>query len=127
VFVTDRPYTPGVINIDAIAQGGLTFRHGGLVAVGTTNRMMVASFVRGMFGYALAPKLTVLALSLNPVPVIVTRVPTGPVSGWRDMIVGAEEGETLLLELQAILITAATHAQSAILLCSTAPDHQSAE
>jgi hypothetical protein len=43
------------------------------------------------------------------------------------MIVGAEEGETLLLELQAILITAATHAQSAILLCSTAPDHHSAE
>jgi hypothetical protein len=124
--VTDRPYTPGVINIDAIAQGGLTFRHGGLVAVGTTNRMMVA-FVGGMFGYALPPKLTVLALSLNPVPVIVTRVPTGPVSGWRDMIVGAEEGETLLLELQAILITAATHAQSAVLLCSTAPGHHSAE
>jgi hypothetical protein len=58
----------------------------------------------------------VFAVSLNPVPVIVTRVPTGPVSGWRDRIVGAEEGETPLLELQAILAAAATHAQSAVLL-----------
>ena len=40
-FVTERSYVPGVINADAIAQGGVTFRHGGLVAVGTGNRMEV--------------------------------------------------------------------------------------
>ena len=66
-------------------------RHGGLVAKGTANTIVPFALVT--FGYALTPKLIVLALSLKPVPTMVTRVPTGPVSGRTDVMVGDEDGE----------------------------------
>jgi hypothetical protein len=114
-FDTDTSYVPGVIKAVTIAHGGVALRHGGFVAVGTTNTIAVP-FVLTTFGYAFAPKLTVFALSLKPVPVIVRRVPTGPASGWSDVTEGAGEGATLPSALQAARTTAAMHTHRIILM-----------
>jgi hypothetical protein len=97
-----------VINVLAISQGGVTLRHGGLVAIGMTNT--IVPFMLETFGYALTPKLIVFVLSLKPVPTIVRRVPTGPVSGWTDVSTGDEDGETPV-PVHAEKTTA-THTQS---------------
>ena len=116
-FVTDRSYMPGVIKADTMAQGGVAFRHGGFVAVGTTNTIVVP-FALTIFGYALAPKLMVFPLPLNPVPVMVTRVSTGPASGWRVVMVGVDDGAPLPSALHATRTTAAMHAYRAVLMSS---------
>lgn len=82
--------------------------------MGTTNTIAVP-FVLTTFAYALAPKLIVFASPVNPVPVIVTFAPTGPARGWSDVIVGAEEGETLLFALHATRPIATPHADSTLL------------
>jgi hypothetical protein len=91
-----------------MAHGGVAFRQGGLVATGI-EKTIVVPFWPTTFGYALDPKLIVLALSRNPVPVMVTRVPTGPALGCRVTIVGADEGETLPPESHAARTAALTH------------------
>jgi hypothetical protein len=106
---------PGVIKADTISHGGVAFRHGGLVALGITN-MIAVPFVAATFGYALAPKLMVFARSFNPVPVIITTAPTGPASGWSDVIVGPEDGETLLSAVHATRATAARHVQTTLIV-----------
>jgi len=79
----------------AISHGGVTLRQGGFVCIGMTKT--IVPFELGTFTKALTPKLMVFVVSLNPVPVIVTRVPTGPASGCATAIVGAEEGAALFV------------------------------
>jgi hypothetical protein len=90
--VTDSAYSPGVMSAVAISQGGVALRHGGFVCMGMAKT--IVPFVEGTFEKALPPKLIVFIVLLKPEPEIVTRIPTGPVSGCTAVIAGADEGAT---------------------------------
>ena len=85
-------------------------RHGGFVCIGMTKT--IVPFVLEIFGKALTPKLIVFAESLKPVPVIVTRAPTGPASGCAEVIAGVDEGAMLLVVHAETTTKMAAHANN---------------
>ena len=84
LFSTETAYSPGIVTRVATMQRGVEYAQRGLSPLGTVNVSDVPLFAATCMTTPV-PKMIVLS-DVNPLPVIVTDVPTAPETGVSELI-----------------------------------------